>query len=289
MRLLKHLISGLLLVSVAFHSFGLTIGSWNIEFLDDDSARDISLRSNADYQSLAGYFTASNIDVLGFQEVANEQSLKHVIGSDYTIEMSQRAKQGVYDNNDKKWRQYTGFAIKKEISYQRHPDLNLDTTGRGRLRNGVDITLYPTTDKAIRVLVVHMKSKCFEPKYKADKPKDCDTWRKQADIINDWIAQRAKENAEYMIIGDFNRRFQKIGLTPLSDIEIPSKALGESQCLSKNKYGSIKKYKDYIDHLLISKSLRDSVIDYRQTLFSKKDVKARKLSDHCPISLELDI
>ena len=127
---------------------------------------------------MANIISEISPDIFAFQEVASRQSVGKVVPLDkYQIELSGRKDK----NNDNIWPQFVGFAIRKGISYQRHPDLHqLDVWDNQYLRYGVDISLYQEGEPALRLLAVHLKSGCFSNRH---RNKNCAVLAEQFEVL----------------------------------------------------------------------------------------------------------
>jgi endonuclease/exonuclease/phosphatase family metal-dependent hydrolase len=110
--------------------------------------------------------------------------------------------------------------------------------------------------------------------------------------------QRAKESAPFVVIGDFNRRFNKDIVNGHSEVAGLWQAIDDegaedmwSPTLTTNSgcWGGY--YKDYIDHIVLGPKATARYVEgsFEQLVYEGKYTKklSRSLSDHCPISLEL--
>ncbi|MES2091328.1 MAG: hypothetical protein V4532_15330, partial [Pseudomonadota bacterium] len=112
-------------------------------------------RTAADFDALA--HTADQLrdrvqaDVVALQEVDGAQAARQVFRKGWALDcFVQRAHP-----------QKVGFAIREGVPYRCNGDLSaLDVDGSTRA--GADITIYPDTPRAVRLLAVHLKSGCFD-------------------------------------------------------------------------------------------------------------------------------
>ncbi|MFM2481646.1 endonuclease/exonuclease/phosphatase family protein [Celerinatantimonas sp. YJH-8] len=279
----------------------MTIGSWNLDWLDQRNSSKGPVRDADDYEQLSRLFAKTNIDVLGFQEVASQADIRQVVGTNYQIELSHRAESG----DPRQWPQYTGFAIRRGIAYQRHLDLVLDVTHGHQLRNGIDITLLDGRKPYLRLLVVHLKSRCFSQKKRPTHQKSngsCYTLYLQSLRLQKWVADREREGIPFMIVGDFNRRMAQDPndwlLRTLSSGDsgkaiplILATRLHQSHCLvgyrDKNQV-YVKRYTAYIDHLIYDQDAQQHVRphSFQELSPTAEMVRQIQLSDHCPIFLQ---
>jgi exonuclease III len=255
----------------------LSIASWNLDWLNRRSQRGPVRRSPADYERLRRYAQRLHADVIAVQEVDGEEALRQVFDAaeyDYHL-VAQRGVQRV------------GFAYRKGLRVDRHPDLvALDVGG---VREGADLTVH-MNGKALRLLAVHLKSGCFAAPLSSRKAA-CVKLHAQLPVLEGWIDERARAHEPFLVLGDFNRRLNDHdpfyvelddGDPPNADLSLLS-AGHASQC-----WGG--RYPELIDHMLLSRDaarwLKPS--SFAQLVYDAADEPFRsKLSDHCPIEVVL--
>ena len=128
----------------------------------------------------------------------------------------------------------------------------------------------------------------------------CTKLSKQLKPLETWIDQRATEDAPFIVLGDFNRRFsqdlalnhsENSGLWQAIDDENNENLWTPTLTRNSDCWGGY--YKDYIDHIVLDPKAKKLYIDnsFNQLVFDQKYTKkiANSLSDHCPISIELKI
>jgi len=274
------------------------IASWNIAWL---GSHEYNKRSEADYQQLALYAKQLNADVIALQEVESEYWAKKVFGDNYD-----------YYFSTKDWVQRVGIAVKKSqgFSVQATEYKALDV---GKVRHGMDITL-TRNNKSLHLLAVHLKSGCFvapldtstvnampNTSTKEGKHKEaCTKLSKQIKPLEQWIDLHAAQDSAYIVLGDFNRRFsQDIALRHTEDEGLWQSLNDEGQAslwtptMTRNSdcWGGY--YKDYIDHIVFSPKAKAKYINssFTQLVFKEKYSKklSQNLSDHCPISVQLNL
>lgn len=255
----------------------LTIASWNLDWLNHRTQRGPVRRGPGDYERLQRYAQRLHADVIAVQEVDGEEALQQVFPpGEYAYHLS--TQRGV---------QLVGFAYRKSLTVERHPDLvALDVGG---VRDGVDLTVH-ANGQALRLLAVHLKSGCFAAPLSSPKAA-CVKLRAQLPVLERWIDDRARAGEPFLVLGDFNRRLnaQDPFYAELDDGDPPNADLSllsdghASQC-----WGG--KYPELIDHMLLSRDaapwLKPS--SFRQLVYDAADAPFRsKLSDHCPIEVVL--
>lgn len=258
----------------------LTIATWNIQWLNAQLHRGRVKRREGDYAALRRYAQALNADVIALQEVDGPIAAARVFPPDeYEYHFSTR-------------RSVTrvGFVIRKGIPWKANPDYAaLDV---GKVPRGVDITLYPDT-QPIRLLAVHLKSGCFRSGPLMGFSKACRTLRRQVPMLERWIDDRAREGVPFFVLGDFNRQFNHDNdafWAEIDDGEPPNADLTNftvghiDECHDR-------KWPRFIDHIVADRLATELVLkrSFRQIVFTPQDTKAWKLSDHCPISLRVQL
>jgi len=276
----------------------IKIASWNIAWL---GSHEYNKRTTDDYQQLAHYAKQLDADVIALQEVESEYWARKIFVNDYD-----------YYFSTKDWVQRVGVAIKKskgfKVTAKEYKALDV-----GKVRHGMDITL-TKNDKTLHLLAVHLKSGCFaapldinsvsampSTSIKEEKRKEaCTKLNKQISPLEQWIDSHASQDAAYIVLGDFNRRFsQDIALKYSEDKGLWQAINDEGQealwtptaTANSDCWGGY--YKDYIDHIIFSPKAKENYVEasFEQLVFKPKYTKelSRSLSDHCPISVKLKL
>ena len=258
----------------------IRIATWNIEHLRDSAGEGSSPRDKADYLRLAAYASMLDADVVALQEVENETALGRVFDpARYRFFVSDRSHS-----------QRTAFAVRRTIAVTRHPDLQALNVSGG-LRHGVDIEL-AVAGRTVRLLAVHLKAFCFEGRLFSSNNRNCRKLAQQVPVLERWIDDRAAEGTPFVVLGDFNRRFESAEdeFWPEIDDGEPagldlSRATegGRSAC-----WGG--RYPKYIDHIVYGRLVAEWVVpgSFEQLVYAESD-DTEGLSDHCPIAVTLDV
>lgn len=285
-RLQKWLMLGCLIGNQAIAE-PLTISSWNIEWLSTNEAvnKFSDKRDQADFDKLEEYFQSLNADVVAFQEVDDINAIQRVAGDQYKILMSDRALPKNSNRQFKEVNQYTGFAVRKEVSLTDYADFPLESSSNSKLRFASYIVI-ETETKPIHMLSVHLKAGCSGA-YKSNR--DCSRLKEQAQQLNKWIKQRERNNEDYAILGDFNhnlaysRDWMWKELTQYTDAQLATrKTRADCKVRSNRNNHRTHQFRSVIDHIVVSESL--NVDPAKQQVFKTQDVLDYKLSDHCPVS-----
>ncbi len=289
-RLQKWLMLGCLIGNQAIAE-PLTISSWNIEWLSTNEAvnKFSDKRDQADFDKLEEYFQSLNADVVAFQEVDDINAIQRVAGDQYKILMSDRALPKNSNRQFEEVNQYTGFAVRKEVSLTDYADFPLESSSNSKLRFASYIVI-ETETKPIHMLSVHLKAGCSGA-YKSNR--DCSRLKEQAQQLNKWIKQRERNNEDYAILGDFNhnlaysRDWMWKELTQYTDAQLATrKTRADCKVRSNRNNHRTHQFRSVIDHIVVSESLNAEPA--KQQVFKTQDVLDYKLSDHCPVSTTIN-
>ncbi|ALO35175.1 hypothetical protein CMT41_10925 [Colwellia sp. MT41] len=287
-----------LFFSVSTQAEEIKIASWNIAWL---GSHEYNQRSEADYQQLAHYAKQLDADVIALQEVESEYWARKVFGDGYD-----------YYFSTKDWVQRVGIAVKKSrgftVKAKEYKALDI-----GKVRHGMDVTL-TKNGKTLHLLAVHLKSGCFaapldnnsidampnSSEKEIRRKEACDKLSRQIKPLEQWIDLHAAQDSAYIVLGDFNRRFSQDIALQYSEKKGLWQALnGDGQAalwtptttVNSDCWGGY--YKDYIDHILFNPKAKKLYVDasFEQLVFKGKYSKelSRNLSDHCPISVKLQL
>lgn len=251
-------------------------------------------RVAADFDALAEVARRIPADVVALQEVDGPEAAATVFRDGWQLAcFTSRAHP-----------QKVGFAVRAGVPFSCNPELKeLDIDGASR--SGADITLYPGTPRAVRLLAVHLKSGCFIGSLADAAPSTpCGALRKQIPVLERWVDARAAENARFAVLGDFNRRLElDAGLAAGSDEARPEalfQALSDGQpkdavllratagqahvrCSPLDRHPPAA-----IDNILVSRSLAAlGHVAYTRLTFDGATAARHKFSDHCPAVLTI--
>jgi exonuclease III len=287
----RTLLAAALFVTVAAagtHAETIRIATWNIEHLRAQNGAGFVKRDTEDYEALARYAAELNADVIALQEVEGPDAAARVFNPDeYQFFFSHR--------NDV---QNTGFAVRKSLTVTQNPDFEALSLGDS-VRRGTDITVQ-VGETQIRMLSVHLKSGCFQDGLFVDRGGNisgsgnaCGKLAQQVPVLEQWIDARAGEGVPFVVLGDWNRRFDSVGdvfFPEIDDAEPANADLArvtegrQSECLN----GA---FPLYIDHIVFDLQASKFALptSFTQVEYTDEDMDAFRLSDHCPIAVNLDI
>jgi len=255
------------------------VATWNVAWLRAEEGAGTIKRTAEDFARLRSYAEGLDVDVVALQEVDGPEAAARLFDPQvYALEFE--------EGEDV---QRVGFAIRRPLAVERHPDLaELDV---GYLRAGVDLTVTVGAAR-MRLLAVHLKSGCFGPALTGKKA--CIKLARQLPILEAWVDARAAEETPFLVLGDFNRRFEPPdSFWPELDDGEPRNAdlTSVNEGLSSDCWAS--KYPKPIDHLLFGRRAARWIVPGTRHvhLFDAPgdDRRRRTLSDHCALSVELEI
>lgn len=261
----------------------LKVATWNMEWLTLRHAGDPALpetvtpKGPEDRALLRRYARALDADVVALEEVDGPEAAAEIFPPDrYTLFFT--ADHVV---------QRVGFAVKRGIAVVPNPDLvALDVVpgARFRLRSGADITLEFPTAK-LRLLAVHLKAGCQQAPLDG-AGRSCETLRRQLAPLEGWVVQRREEGVPFIVLGDFNRRMDgpealQAGLLAAAPL-LRVTAGRASPCWGGN---------GFIDHIFLGGAARAWMVpdSMRVMVYRGKPEAMEHLSDHCPVSVKLDL
>ena len=273
-------LTSLLYLSSGAQAAELKIATWNLNWLTTRSAGDPALpadvtpRTQEDFDRLAAYARELDADVVALEEVDGFAAATRLFPHDaYSIHFT-------HDHVI----QRVAIAVRRTLHYEVNPDLR--ALSGNHLRSGADITLHlPQGD--LRILAVHLKKGCRNMALQGARGRDCEELRDQIAPLTAWIAARAQENTPFLILGDFNRWMDGHD-SFLAALDAPAPLLRATEGRASPCWGG----EAFIDHILAGgtamrwiqpDSLR--VLIYRETGHEWQD----RLSDHCPVSVRLNV
>jgi endonuclease/exonuclease/phosphatase family metal-dependent hydrolase len=300
---------------------GLTLATWNLDWLmtpqahDELAARCVRqqprsdqralpctpgrtpppTRNTADLDALAGHARQladrpaglPRADVVALQEVDGPEAARQVFQKGWKLDcFTARAHP-----------QKVGFAIREGLPYRCNGDLSaLDVDGSTRA--GADLTLWPGTPQAVRLLAVHLKSGCFDGALDR-RFNPCERLRQQVPVVEAWIDARVREGQAFAVLGDFNRHLDRDArvsagpdeAAPLSLMQAWSDQQPPGAALLRATEGqpylrcdAEDHHSQYIDDILIDRKLaaRNGNRRFARLPYDAAD-QGRVLSDHCPL------
>ncbi len=284
--------------------------------LDDRHPMRWICRNATHYTQLAAIAARVQADVFAFQEVESVEALASVLPRE----------QFDFFITDSPWIQRVGFAVRRAraqaVRFEGYVPLGAVMAERPRW--GADLTLR-ADGVTVRLLAVHLKSACHSrpltdesrsPRSLPDEPPACLQLAQQVKPLENWIDARVREKTPFIVLGDFNRRFDSPAerelpardargrpqsiWRELDDNDPPGARLvrlteGRTQarsCRAGDPKLSDEERAMYIDHIIVSESLSPAFIErslWQWPLIEGRITRenrafVRELSDHCPLS-----
>ena len=253
-----HAILAFLILSLApaaGHAGDVRIAAWNLEHLAETDGEGCVGRTASDYAALADRIGELDADVVAFQEVENGAAAHRVFpASRWHVEVSRRPPmertRACWDRPEADLGHLaTGFAVRRDIAYRRHGDLEELGEDGAFQRWGTDITV-TVEGRELRLLSVHLRSGCWGAEQDAEEGRSeaCTTLRAQTTRLRDWADSRLAEGTAFVILGDFNRRLALSGDWAWQRLSPPSAPLrlltmgAPSRCDPR--------YPAFIDHMV---------------------------------------
>jgi endonuclease/exonuclease/phosphatase family metal-dependent hydrolase len=244
-----------------------------------DGYDDTNPRNEEQMKQVADILTSFGAEVIGVQEVENEFALARVVAKMDGYKMSV-SKQDGKQRNALIYRDYI-----KVNDISEYESLNIN----GHLRNGyvADIT---KDNYKIKIMVVHLKSTSrFDSTENLRMQSRQDRYQ-QAKILSIWSDSLMQNGVkELAIIGDFNDYpARKNNQTLQYLLENPNLHFLTSD-IKNCKHNKIY----VIDNIVVSSTTNKRYIENSAFIYdfnsSLNKSDAEKISDHCPISVALDI
>ncbi len=273
------LLCALALGSMPAWAADLKVATWNMEWLttrpagDPALPQDVQPKDAADRADLQRYAAQLNADVVAVQEVDGPAVAAAIFPPD---------RYGLYFTKDSVV-QRVGIAVRAGIPVHQNPDLAaLDVTPEAthRLRSGADVTL-DLPSGPVRVLAVHLKTGCQRDRLDQSRREPCAELRRQAVVLQGWVAQRVREGVPFIVLGDFNRWMDSTdGL--LASLLAAAPLARATEGHDSPCWGG----EHFIDHILAGGAARSwlDMSSLRVLVYREGADRKEHLSDHCPVS-----
>jgi len=103
-------------------------------------------------------------------------------------------------------------------------------------------------------------------------------------VMEKWIDARAAEGEPFILLGDFNRRFDILGDTFWPEIDDGEPANADLSRVTKGKINECwnKIYPMFIDHIVLDRIASDWIVEdsFSQLVYTEGTELKKKLSDH---------
>lgn len=267
----------------------IRVATWNIEWLNDQPDVGNVPRTPQDYDRLAFYVQCLDADIIALQEVDGPTAAQRIFDP------------AIYDFHFGQGggAQQVGFAYRKSLRQQNikaqpmpdYADLSLG----GSLRPGALLQLQ-WANRELLLMSIHLKARCADnqvPLFESTN-RDCRRLAQQVPILEAWIDEIAQENRPFIILGDFNRRFEiPDAFWPEIDDGNPRNA--DLTRTTEGRQGTCwpgRRERTFIDHIVYDQLANQLVI--ANTIWQHRYLPEHQnydnvLSDHCPLSVDLQL
>jgi endonuclease/exonuclease/phosphatase family metal-dependent hydrolase len=269
----------------AIEAGDLRLASWNLEFLAERDGVGCRPRTAADYRAMRAIADRLGADVIAFQEAESVKAAERVFDpARYVVIMEARAgdPSGTCggDHPEQPFiRQAVGFAIRKGIAFERHPDVTRLMLGNPQLRSGIDVTIRPKGRAPVRLLGIHLKSGCFS----GTSASACPVLLRQVPQLESWIDAAAAGPTPFVVMGDWNRRLAMAGDPVWADLDDGEPANADLRLADADTPPRCDpRYGEFIDHIVLDRRAGARMTSFTETIYA---AGAEHASDHCPISV----
>lgn len=280
MSMLK--ITFLLSMSLCMMTFALNaqsdfikVATWNMQWLNKEAATGMVPRDQQDYQRLRLYAKLLDADVIALQEVDGPEAARRLLSNkDYQFVFSTR-----------RHTQRVGFAIKRQHYVVQQLRLSEFALNSNRLRQAVLVTI-DFGKQQIDFLAVHLKSGCFTDELSVSDKRSCQLLLRQLQVLIDFIMKQ--NNRPLVVLGDFNRVF---GADDMVWQQLRDHGMTYDASQGQQSRCWQARYPNYIDHIVLGTQLQKQVVpnSFEQLVYLQTDQLFYHLSDHCPISILLEL
>lgn len=294
-------------IPVSSASERLRIASWNLNNLHYQTNKPLRsrapARSDADYMVLRRYVSALNADIIAFQEVNGPRAAARIFPADqYDIFVSGRYASDRKLRHDSD-RIYTGFAVRKarldtyRVTNYRALSVTHADGRPTRWGIGLDVTI---GEQRLRLLNVHLKSRCFTKSLRKSRNAHCATLARQVEPLEQWIDAAERSRVAFVVLGDFNRAFDVHQTKDelwrnIDDADPPGLRLFRYPFRQSAIcwHGTSRYHENPIDFIVLNEQANRWSIQgsFKQWDYNATDQNPTKglPSDHCPISLDLKL
>ncbi len=282
------------------------IATWNManrhHVLGEPLRPGAAARTEADHVTLRRYRDRLGADIVALQEVNGPKAAALVFPpAQWELLFSGRYVEDLVTGRDSD-RIYTGFAVRRgvfdAVTKSDVPELSVVHAPDGRpVRWGTEL-LVEKGEARLLLLSVHLKSGCPQGALESPTDPDCVTLAAQRAPLEAWIDAAAAGKVPFLVLGDFNRAFDRFGQDDhlwraIDDGEPAGLDLWrlpfqqESDCWR----GTSRHHPRPIDFLVFDQRAWERVdrASFRQVTYDAADQdEARGTpSDHCPIAVDL--
>lgn len=261
------------------HEGKVTIGTFNIEWLGDGT-NDNKPRNEEGYKAIAELINEIEPDVLGLQEIENQDAL------DKVLNYLKGYKGKVLTSGGE---QNLGVIYHKDVKINSFSEYTQLAVEYKKTRSGIVLDC-KKDNFDWKMMIVHLKSSSFFDKTKEKRESSIEIRGRQGNILNKWIDSVLKYSSEkdLIIVGDFNDNPNNSDSKTLKAISNNKKVkfITESLTSCFNPKWKV------IDNILLSKSALKRCKIESLRMYNPKKIFSRNISknisDHCPIIVDFE-
>ncbi len=278
------------------------VASWNLNNLHHrlgEALRERApVRGRRDIEALRRYAERLDAHLVALQEVNGPKAAALVFDRErYLLPFSGR--QRLRGGDDRGI--YVGFAVRRghfdATRVRDYEPLGIRAGEGYRTRWGLDIEL-EREGRRLRILNVHLKARCARGSLVRPRAEACALLGRQIAPLEAWIDAREREGVPYLVVGDFNRAFDRWGKRDhlwqaIDDRDPPGLVLHripagrEPAC-----WGGTRRHHRYpIDFFVLNEAAWRLYVpgSFLELDYAPPDrrLRAGLPSDHCPIRITL--
>lgn len=282
--MLRRLMICLLLLALPARAASLRVASWNLDWLtlrpagDPALPADVRPRDKADFARLAAYAARLDADVVALQGVDSRAAAARVFPP---------ARYRIVLTHDRVALR-VGFALRRGLRFTRNPDLRALAPAQSWLRSGADITLHLAGGMRLRLLAVHLKAGCAFSPLRGSR-RACRILARQLPPLLAWERARAAHDTPFLILGDFNRRFDPRHGRPdgmWRRLAAAAPVIRAGRGFASPCWGGAY----FVDQIVLGDAARRWLRpgSLRVLVYAERGrAWQRRLSSHCPVSVQL--
>lgn len=258
----------------------IRIATFNIEWLGD-GIDDRKNRTESDYERIADVIRKIDADVIGVQEIENEQALLKVMtflpGYSYIM-------------GNTGWIQNPAVIYKNDINVKYIMDYSPLAVKDNKTRSGLWVKV-KKGNFDFYMMVVHFKSTSSFDNTPELRTESFQLRQQQAKVLRKWADSLVNSGAEQdiIVVGDFNDNPNRTNMRNLEYLVND----GEFTFITKDLTSCKNPRWDLIDHVAVNRSAKNRYVSGSEFVYnffqSYWEYQSEMISDHCPVMVSFEI
>ncbi len=258
----------------------IRIATFNIEWLGD-GIDDNKKRSDSDYERIAEVIRKIDADVVGVQEIENQQALLKVMnylpGYSYVI-------------GNTGWIQNAAVIFKSDVEVKYIMDYSPLLVKENKTRSGLWVEV-KKGNFDFYMMVVHFKSTSSFDNTPELRAESFQLRQQQAKVLRKWADSIVSSGTEQdiIVVGDFNDNPNRTNMRNLEQLVHD----GEFFFITKDLTSCKNPRWDLIDHVAVNTSAKSRYISGSEFVYnffqSYWEYQSEMISDHCPVMVSFEI